>query len=392
VLFLAKLKKIDWSIILILLILMAISTMLIHSATISNEKLYKLGLPKKSLIFYAIGFVVMLGTAFFDYRLLLKMSLYLYGFGILLLIGLFTPLGTEHFGAKGWYTLPLGSLEFQPAELMKLILILAIAWFLARREGEKLELKRDVLPVGFMVFIPFVLILVQPDLGNGVILLVILLALYWIGNIKFLHVLLGTVLVGVLLSSFFYLFVHFNKPITEYADKYGVSHWVDRLNTFIDPSLAKDKKKAEANMYQTENSKIAIGSGSLTGQGYLQGKSLHSNHIPVAYTDSIFVVVGEEFGFRGGAVLLVLYFILIYRMIMIAMEATDLGGSYVIVGILSMYVFQIFENIGMLIGLMPLTGITLPFLSYGGTSLLINMLAIGLVMSIRVHQDAPSEY
>ncbi|MNI59933.1 Rod shape-determining protein RodA [compost metagenome] len=146
--------------------------------------------------------------------------------------------------------------------------------------------------------------------------------------------------------------------------------------------MDKDKK------FQVENSIRAIGSGLLEGEGYLKGTSIHSNFIPLAYSDSIFVVIGEEFGFRGSALLLLIYFLLIYRMILISIQSVHLSGAYIVVGVASMFVFQIFENVGMLIGVMPLTGITLPFISYGGTSLLINMLSLGLVMSVRLHQDA----
>src|SRR5690606_3822391 len=135
--------------------------------------------------------------------------------------------------------------------------------------------------------------------------------------------------------------------------------------------------------HQSEKSLIAIGSGGLTGDGYMQGDSKNRKFIPYPYSDSIFVVIGEEFGFQGSALLLLLYFLLIYRMIIIAFQCYDLKGAYIIIGIVSMFVFQIFENIGMMIGLMPITGITLPFISYGGTSLLLNMVCIGLVFSIK---------
>jgi len=132
---------------------------------------------------------------------------------------------------------------------------------------------------------------------------------------------------------------------------------------------------------------IAIGSGGLAGDGYLQGESKNRKFIPYTYSDSIFVVIGEEFGFQGAALLLLLYFLFIYRMILIAYQCYDRRGSFIIIGIATMMVFQIFQNIGMMIGIMPITGITLPFISYGGTSLLLNMLSIGLVFSIKAHQE-----
>jgi rod shape determining protein RodA len=176
----------------------------------------------------------------------------------------------------------------------------------------------------------------------------------------------------------------------DYLEANDMQKWVhrlDRIQTFVDPDSASADAK-----YQVANSMRAIGSGSLFGEGFKQGDSVQKGFIPYPYSDSVFVVIGEEFGFVGASLLLLMYFLLIYRMIYIAIQVTDRVGSFIIVGIVSMYVFQVFENIGMLIGIMPLTGITLPFVSYGGSSLLINMLSIGLVMSIQVHQEKPNLY
>ncbi|MNC30721.1 Rod shape-determining protein RodA [compost metagenome] len=270
---------------------------------------------------------------------------------------------------------------------MKVLLIIAIAAYAARKKGERLGFIRDVIPIGLIVFVPFMLVLVQPDLGNAMIFLVILLGMYWISNVKYTHVLIGTVVVVALVGGFVYTFKTYHEDIVKMAgSKYD--HWVDRIDTFIDPDNVDPAKSG----YQYLRSKIAIGSGGLRGDGYLKGNSVHNNFVPVAYTDGIFVVVAEEFGFIGSSALLLLYFILIYRMILISIQSTNLAGSYMIVGIVSMYVFQIFQNIGMFLGLMPLTGITLPFVSYGGTSLLINMLSLGLVMSVKLHQEKESMF
>ncbi|WP_409341655.1 FtsW/RodA/SpoVE family cell cycle protein [Paenibacillus sp. MBLB4367] len=378
-----KIKKIDWSIVFLLCAFAVISTLLVYSATLNDPDIK---VPaSKSLIIYTISFVVFLVVALLDFRIFIKTSWFTYGFGILLLVAVYL-FGAEINGAKGWFKLPGGFL-FQPAELVKLLIIIAASAYMAKRNGEQLRLLGDVIPVGVIVFVPFVLVLIQPDLGNAVIYLVILLGLYWIGNIKYTHVLIGTAVVGAFLTLFFYLFIHFHDDIKQFAVDHNKKHWVERIDTFIMPDQVSEDEK-----YQSKRAKIAIGSGLLTGDGYLKGNSVHKNFIPFAYSDSIFVVVGEEFGFVGGAVLLMLYFLLIYRMILISIQSTDLSGSYLIVGIVAMYVFQVFQNIGMFIGLMPITGITLPFVSYGGTSLLINMIAIGLVMSVKLHQEKPSMF
>lgn len=380
-----KLKQIDWSIVLILILFMAVSTLLVYSATIDDPKYGTSGFHYKNLINYGIGFVVFFAVAMMDYRSFIKSWMVLYLFGILLLVALYFW-GTRHYGAIGWFTLPFG-FDFQPAELMKVLIIIAVSAYLANKRGERLELIQDVIPIGGIVLLPFLLVVMQPDLGNAMIFLVILLGMYWIGNVKYTHVLIGLAIIVGFLTAFFFAFNNYHDEIQQIAEAHDAGHWVQRIDTFIDPSRVSNDQKL-----QFVRSKIAIGSGSLFGDGFLKGDSVHHNFIPVVYSDAIFVVVGEEFGFIGSSVLLLLYFILIYRMILISIQSNDLGGSYIIVGIVSMYVFQVFQNIGMFIGLMPLTGITLPFVSYGGTSLIINMLSLGLVMSVRLHQETESMF
>jgi len=380
---LEKLKRIDWAIVIILFLFMAISTLLVYSASV-DDPLIHLGIEKIVLV-YAVCFIGFFGFMLVDYRIYLKLYWYLYGAGILSLLGLYV-FGKEMNGARSWYSLP-GNLDFQPAELIKLILIISVSSLLARREGNRLELFRDVVPIGIVVFIPFALVLIQPDLGNAVIYLVILLALLWIGNVKYTHALIGLGAAVGGLFLFLYLYEHFHGAIYLFLDSHNKAHWVARIDTFLDPASASEKDK-----YQVTNSITAIGSGGLFGESYLHGNSIHSNFIPYAYSDSIFVVVGEEFGFVGASVLLLLYFLLIYRMILISIQTRNQAGSFMIVGIVAMLVFQIFENVGMMIGIMPLTGITLPFVSYGGTSLMINMISMGIVMSVRLHPEKTLTY
>lgn len=375
---LRKFKHVDAPIIAILLVLMVISTMLVYSATLDDPKIsFDL---KKTLAIYGIGIVALLGVTFVDYRLLMKIAPYLYITGIVLLVAVYM-FGVEKNKAKSWFKL-FGGLEFQPAELVKLLLIIALAAFLARLKGDALKFTTGVIPIGTITLIPFILVLIQPDLGNAIIYLVILIGMLWIGNVKYTHFLIGIIVAVGSLALLLYMFAHFHDPIKDYLESHHKGHWVARMDTFLNPDEASRDDK-----FQVDNSMKAIGSGSLFGESYLKGTSVHRGYIPYAYSDSIFVVIGEEFGFMGASVLLLLYFVLIYRMILIALQCSDHGGSYVIIGIVSMFVFQIFENIGMLIGIMPLTGITLPFISYGGTSLMINMMSMGLVMSIKVHQD-----
>jgi rod shape determining protein RodA len=381
-----KLKKTDWSIVILMALFMGISTIVVHSAT-ANDPLFQ-GTDVKNVINYSIGFVVMFGAMLFDYRLLAKGSWYLYAIGILLLVAVYL-FGAEKNSAKSWFILPFG-FNFQPAELVKLLTIIAISAFLGRREGEPLRFWQEVVPIGLMVALPVGLIVIQPDLGNAIIFLVVLIVLYWIGNIKYTHVLIGSALIAGFIALFFYLFQLYYDPVVQYLKENDKGEWVHRINrihTFIDPESASADAK-----YQVHNSMRAIGSGGLTGETYMNGDSIQKGFIPLPYSDSIFVVIGEEFGFIGSSVLLLLYFLLIYRMIYISIQSQNRTGAYIIIGIVSMYVFQVFENIGMMIGIMPLTGITLPFVSYGGSSVLINMMAIGIVLSIHVHQEQKSLY
>lgn len=363
----------------ILLVFMVFSTLLVRSAIAPYETQFR-AYDLKTLGFYIVGFIVVFAMALVDYRTLLKYSWYIYGGGcfLLVLVFLFAP---EINGARSWFMIP-GGLQFQPAELVKIILILTTAYLLGQRNGQQLRFRRDIIPISAVTLLPFVLVLIQPDLGNAIIYLVVLVAMLWIGNTKYSHVLIGLTAVIAALIAFVTIFNTYNVQIHDYLEQHKKLHWYQRINTFINPEQASSDDK-----HQSSYAKIAIGSGGLLGDGYLQGELKNKKFVPYPYSDSIFVVVGEEFGFLGSALLLLIYFLFIYRMILIALHCIDKRGAYMIVGIAAMFLFQIFENVGMMIGLMPITGITLPFISYGGTSLLINMLCIGLVFSIKLHQE-----
>ncbi|MBP1938324.1 rod shape determining protein RodA [Paenibacillus sediminis] len=359
-------------------VFMVLSTLFVRSAIAPTPKFT--GYDIKTILFFVIGFIVMFAMAYTDYRALLKKSWYLYAIGVILLVLVFVA-GAKINGARGWFVLP-GGIQFQPAEMVKIVIILTTACQLGKRFGAPLQFRKDVLPIASQVLLPFLLVLIEPDLGNAIIYLVILVGMLWIGNMKYRHVMIGMTVIVALLIAVVALFTAFNEPIKEYLTSHNKLHWYQRINTFVDPGNASKDDK-----HQSEYARIAIGSGGMTGDGYMNGALKNKKFVPYPYSDSIFVVVGEEFGFIGGSVLLLLYFLLIYRMIIIALDCYDRRGAYIIVGIITMFVFQIFQNVGMMIGLMPITGITLPFISYGGTSLLLNMLSIGIVLSIKVHQE-----
>ncbi|WP_433747903.1 FtsW/RodA/SpoVE family cell cycle protein [Paenibacillus amylolyticus] len=372
-----KFKKIDYSIVFILVILMVISILSIYSTTFGRPKLE--GLPKSAVIFYILGFVVFFGMSMINYKFIIKNYLYIYGVGMLLLIFVMF-FGKEYYGAKGW--LSIFGVSLQPAELFKLCLIVFLSAFLARKKNRPLYFGRDVIPISLCVLPPLLLVLLQNDLGNALSYVVILVGLLWIGNIKFTHALIGFIIAVAAFIGGTQAYIHYHDEIVKFLNDIGRSHWADRFDPWLVPELTSRDV-----LWQTYNAKLAIGSGGITGKGYMEGTTIQSNRVPLAYADSIFVQIGEEFGFIGASVLLLLYFILIHRLVLIALECKDRAGPYLIVGIIAMLLYQIFVNIGPFIGLMPLTGITLPFISSGGTSIMINMISMGLVMSIKVHTE-----
>ncbi|MEK4076443.1 FtsW/RodA/SpoVE family cell cycle protein [Paenibacillus sp. FSL M7-0656] len=372
-----KFKKIDYSIVFILVILMGISILSIYSTTFGRPKLE--GLPKSAVIFYILGFVVFFAMSMINYKFIIKNYLYIYGVGMLLLIFVMF-FGKEYYGAKGW--LSIFGVSLQPAELFKLCLIVFLSAFLARKKNRPLYFGRDVIPISLCVLPPLLLVLLQNDLGNALSYIVILVGLLWIGNIKFTHALIGFMIAVAAFIGGTQAYIHYHDEIVKFLNDIGRSHWADRFDPWLVPELTSRDV-----LWQTYNAKLAIGSGGITGKGYMEGTTIQSNRVPLAYADSIFVQIGEEFGFIGASVLLLLYFILIHRLVLIALECKDRAGPYLIVGIIAMLLYQIFVNIGPFIGLMPLTGITLPFISSGGTSIMINMISMGLVMSIKVHTE-----
>lgn len=372
------LKKMDGVILFVLFLLMIASVFAIYSGTQTDATLARHHI--KTMLFYIVGFVAVVGIGLVNYKLYVKYAFYLYALGIVLLV-LVNFVGGSINNANGWIKLG-DNLSFQPAELFKMILILFLAHLLVKRQRSTLGFWRDIIPIGCWAFVPFALVMIQNDLGNALGYVVILAAVLWIGNIKLKHAIIGLVIVAVTFFGFVKAYTTYHDEIFTFLEKVGREHWAER----IDPWLVPEKATSKAT-WHTKNAGLAIGSGGIIGKGYLQGTSVQSGRVPYTYSDSIFVVIAEEFGFVGASVLLLLYFILIHRMVLIGMECKDRAGPVIIVGIIGMLLYQVFENIGAFLGLMPLTGITLPFISYGGTSLLINMACIGLVMSIKLYGD-----
>lgn len=371
-----KVQHIDYIMLAVLGCFMIISTFVIYSATTGTGLA---GYHQRHLFMFLIFFIPLLGMSFIDYRILnvyVVVAFYVIGMVLLILVEF---IGVEHNGAVRW--LAVGSREgrfyqeFQPSEVMKGIIVIVLAKLLARRNGERLEFIKDIVPAGLLVLIPFYLVYEQPDLATAIIFIVILIGMLWIAKVRMKHIVIGLIIVSVVVVSLFVLY-NVNEELFLKVMK---EHQLKRIQTFLEP-IAEDD-------WHVKNSIIAISMGGLTGKGFLEGDYVHSGFIPYDYADSIFVVVGEEFGFIGASAMLLLFFVLIYRMILVALNCENYFGKYIVIGVITMLTLQVFQNVAMHLGSMPMTGIPLPFISFGGSSLLVNMLSIGLVMSVKLHNE-----
>lgn len=320
---------------------------------------------KRQLINVVIGIALAYGATLVDYRVLRAYTPILWGIGVLGLTAVLIPgLGSVVNGARSWISLP-GGFQIQPAELAKLTIIVGMALILAEREaGEKGPSDRQVLYSLCVAAVPILLIVLQPDLGTVLIISAAVLSIIAISGARHRWV-IGLLVVGV---SGAYIAVA-SGEVSDYQ--------LNRLRSFIDPYA-----DPQASGYQLRQARITIGSGGLIGKGLFDGPQTNGRFVPEQQTDFIFTVSGEELGFLGSSFILLLYAIILMRGFAIAKRTNDLFGRLVTMGVVAWFSFQIFQNIGMTMGLMPMTGVPLPFLSYGGSSMFANMIAIGLLQNV----------
>jgi rod shape determining protein RodA len=331
-------------------------------ATFGNDPGYYL---KKQGTFLAIAVVVMALTALIDYRLIKIYAPFFYLGAVALLILVESPLGTTAKGAQRWFQ--IAGFQFTPSLFVRVALVVMLAASLAAIKGELVL--RDVIRVTVLAAIPTVLVFVQPDIGSSIILASILVALLVVAGTR------ARYLAVLALTASLAIFGAFQLHIIK-------DYQLQRLTSFIDPQA--DVQRAGYNKQQAE---IAIGSGGFLGKGYLKGTQTNLDYVPEQHTDFIFTVVGEELGFLGGAMpVLVLFGVVIWRGLRIAMLSKDPFGTFVAVGVSAMIAMQVFVNIGMTVGIMPITGIPLPFLSYGGSALIADFIGIGLLQSIHMRR------
>ncbi len=321
---------------------------------------------KRQAVFVALGIGVMIIVASIDYRRLRDFAPVLYGGSVFLLLAVFSPLGHKSKGAQAWFQ--VGTYQFEPSEVAKVALIMGLAGLCAHYKGRLGG--RELLVVLGLAAIPFALIYKQPDLGSALVLGAILIAVLLVAGLKARHLAL-LALAGVIgVAAVLQLGV-----LKQYQK--------DRLTAFLDSS-----SNTQASAYNLAQSKIAIGSGGPLGKGLGKGTQTNLSYVPEQQTDFIFTAVGEQLGFVGSALLLSLFMLMVWRTWRAATTSRDLTGTLLCVGVLAMLVFQIFENVGMTMGIMPIAGIPLPFMSYGGSAVLSAFAAIGLVLNVQMRRFA----
>ena len=358
------LRNLDYVLIVVTLLIVVISLIIIGSAThVNTPSEDRYWYVQRQGLFAVLNFIAIFVFLHFDYNSLEKYSKYFYGINLVMLLAVMF-VGQSALGAQRW--IQLGPINLQPSEFSKLIMIITLASILDKRY-KQLNTWRDILPVFIYVGIPFLLVLKQPDLGTSLVFLAILFGMTYVAGISSRH-LMAIFGAGLVVMPIFW---HFLK---EYQKK--------RLTVFIDPNV-----DPLGSGYHIIQSKIAIGSGMLFGKGLFSGTQSQLNFLPENHTDFIFAVIGEELGFVGALVILLLYFVLLYRGSKIAAEAKDNYGMLLATGITSMLTFHILVNVGMTAGIMPVTGIPLPLMSYGVSSLTTNLLCIGILLNIYMRRQ-----
>lgn len=359
------LKRLDYPLLFASLAIIIYSLITISSAThINNPSEERFWFVQRQGLFALMNIVFAAIFLNFDYRGLQQYGKKLYIINLLMLLAVMF-FGHAALGAQRW--IQIGPVSLQPSEFSKLIMIICLAAVLESRIGA-LNRLRDLIPVAIYIGIPFVLVLKQPDLGTSLVFMAIFFGMVIACGIRW-RILVGIIMAGLASFPILWKFV-----FKEYQKT--------RLTVFLDPNI-----DPLGSGYHIIQSKIAIGSGMLFGKGIFQGTQSQLNFLPENHTDFIFAVVGEEFGFVGAVILLMLYLIVMMRGIKIAKESADMFGRLLAVGITSMLAFHVLVNVGMTTGIMPVTGIPLPLMSYGVSALTTDILAIAILLNINMRKN-----
>jgi len=359
----ASIQDIDWTLLVIVGGISGIGVLEIYSATHASAMA---GMQWKQLMWIGIGLVGMVLISRIDYHTLLDQAPALYMFGIFSLLVVLV-LGFSRLGAKRWISIG-GIANLQVSEIMKLIIIIVLARYLSEVRTDRLTLT-DVFKIGVLTLIPVALILKQPDLGTAMVLIPVAVVGAFFAGIEWKHLLVGVALIGLLIPLAWNMRRHL-KPYQQ-----------QRIETFLHPE--QDQRGAG---YQILQSEIAVGSGGFWGKGFGKGSQNQLGFVPVRYSDFILAALAEEQGFIGVCVVLLLYLGLILRLVDNAQKAKDRAGMYVVMGVTAILGFHVLVNASMVIGYMPVTGIPLPLMSYGGSATAFVFLALGLVMNVRMRR------
>ena len=356
---------IDIALVLSSIALAVIGAFMVYSATRGNDpELYDRAYLNRQLHFAVVGVVAMATAAYFPYRRVRDWVPAVFWGGMFLLLLVLTPLGVERNGTKAWFE--FGSFQLQPSELCKIAYIFMLANYLERFNG---RLDARQLGNGLLLgLIPIGLILLETDVGTALVFIAITMGMLLVAGAQTRHILVLTV-VGIILSTL----VWSSGVLQDYQQ--------DRLTSFIDPASSQTEAA-----YQQTQAQIAIGSGGLTGQGFGQGQQTRGEFVPEQHTDFIFSVIGEEFGFVGSVSVLALFAIVMWRCMRTARKSPDLLGTLICCGVMTLFAFQMFQSVGMTLGIMPITGIPIPFVSYGGSSTISCFVGIGLVLNVHMRR------
>jgi rod shape determining protein RodA len=321
---------------------------------------------KRQGLFAIIGTAALVLVMAIDYRRLRELSMIFYGATVFLLLAVLAPVGSNIKGHQAWFQLP-GGFTVQPSELAKFGIIVALAGYCTQYR-EEMDAWRLTVVIALMS-VPIGLVLLQPDLGTVMVLAVIIVVILAVGGVSGRQL----IVLGLLAITGIYAVVGLGL-LKQYQ--------IDRLTTFLDPESGTSQGTA----YNQAQSTQTIAHGRTTGEGFLDGSQTQGHFVPEQHTDFIFTAVGEELGFVGAVVLLALFGIVVWRTWRTARMARDFFGVLLCVGVLGMLAFQMFENIGMTVGVMPVTGIPLPFMSYGGSSLITSLACVGLVANVSMRR------
>ena len=355
----AKAQDLDWPLLSIVLTICAVGMLEIYSSTHASAMA---GMHWRQLIWIGVGLIGMFIISRIDYHALMDQAPLLYVIGLVLLL-VVLAIGHTRFGAKRWVA--IGGVNLQVSELMKLIIILVLARFFSEVRTDRLTLQ-DLVKIGAITGVPVLLILLQPDLGTAMVLMPVAVVGAFLAGIDWKH----AVVLGLIAALMLPVAWHGMKPYQR-----------QRLETFLKP-----EESPRGAGYQILQSEIAVGSGGFWGKGFGKGSQNQLGFVPVRYSDFILAALAEEQGFAGVFVVMLLYLGLLLRLIENAQKAKDRAGMFVVMGVTAIIGFHILVNAAMVIGKMPVTGIPLPLMSYGGSATAFVFLALGLVMSVRIRR------